>query len=176
MGRTPPNHFHIYFSWLSASQELNSHGHRCLVYKRCSVKLSIAHFKVDFAQFLQKLIANPVVFLSLEQESRLSKLGLTSEIFQVDQGLFKGHATKFRTDAQDQLKSKLKEEFRAENKCHQHDNGTLFNVFNVVLEYGEEPLGCEILYRYVLLKQVEEHLWHLVVQEAFQLKDGFFEP
>ena len=63
----------------------------------------------------------------------------------------------------DQLKSNLEDEFLAKNEGHQQDQARLFNVFDIVLEQCQEPLGCEVVWQDLILRQKDVYLGHKVV-------------
>lgn len=85
------------------------------------------------------------------------------------------HAHELGPDAQNELKGDLKEYLRTEYESHQHDQSTLLNIINVILEDCQEPLRGEVLDRDVLLGKVEIDFGHLVIQETLQFEDGFLQ-
>lgn len=73
------------------------------------------------------------------RQSLLKKLGssivrLSGKVFQVDESLFEAHKAKFAPDRLYELESNLKEDFLTKSQRHQHNNYTLFNILNVILE------------------------------------------
>ena len=119
---------------MRASEELNPGGHRCLRRVRRFVQLSVAHLLVDLAQMVQKDFIDAVVFKGLDEKTCLAELGLRGKILQVNQSLLEAHAAEFAADCQDKLESDLKEHFLTKYFAHEHNDSTLLDVLNIVLE------------------------------------------